>query len=119
MNYANLIISILDVVEPILTVAGVIPTPYAPLAAGIVSAITVVKQELTNSNGQITVTALSVTQAIAAGLAALEAQKALPASPGASLAIALADAAAAGSAAFVAAGAKVDPSLLQPETPVA
>lgn len=114
MSTFSLITLILGIVEPILAQSGVIPASYQNLAAGIVNAINALKSELTNATtGAISVTAISLTQAIASGIAGLAASGALP-SAFAGLSEALSTAAAAGVAEYEASKAKVDPTTLQP-----
>lgn len=116
MGAVQIILIVLGVVEPMLAANGVIPTEYQPLAQGILNAINAVKSSLTGPNATVDVTTVSVTQAIASGLAALEAAKAIP-TVGGGIATALAQAAAAGAQAYVAAVNKVDPTQVQPITP--
>jgi hypothetical protein len=118
MSAITLILTILGVVEPVLSGQGVIPAAYQGLATGILNAIGAVKTALTGPNAQIDIGVVSVTQAIASGLQALETAGALPSTGNASLALAMASAAAAGAAAYTAAAQKVDPTQLQPEAPV-
>ena len=118
MNPFSLILLVLGVVEPILAADKIIPTPYQGLAAGILNAVNAVKTQLTGPNATLDVTAVSLTQAIASGLSALEVAGALP-TTGGGLAVALASAAAAGTAAYEAAGQNIDPSQLKPIAPVA
>jgi hypothetical protein len=118
MNAFSLIQLILGIVEPALTAAGVIPTPYAPLAEGILAAIAAVKADLTNSNGTLSVNAATLMTAISSGLSALQTAGALPAS-WAGVAVALANAASAGTTAYEQSGQKVDPTQVQPIAPVA
>ncbi len=118
MSAYALIQLILGIVEPALAASGVIPAPYAPLAQGIVAAIAAVKADLSGSNGTLTVNAVTLMTAISSGLQALQVAGALPAS-WAGVAVALADAATAGTAAYEQSGQKVDPAQLQPISPVA
>lgn len=108
---ATLILTLLGILEPILASSGIIPTQYQTLATGILSAITAVKAELTNSSGTITATASSIIAAIIAGTQALASAGAL--GPASGIAAALATAAAAGETAEGSA-TSVDPSKLQP-----
>ena len=60
---------VLNILEPALAAAGVIPTPYAPLAAGILAAVAAVKQELSSANGTtLSVNAITLMAAISSGL---------------------------------------------------
>ena len=119
MGTVSLILTILGVVEPILAGAGAIPPNYQGLATGVLNAINAVKTDLTGANGQLTINAVALTQAIASGVQALEVSGAIPGGPNASLALALSTAAAEGAAAFAKAGAGVDTTQLQPIAPVA
>lgn len=119
MSAFALIQLILGIVEPALSASGVIPSAYQSLAAGILAAINAVKQDLTGSNGTtLSVNAVTLMAAIASGLQALQTAGALPAS-WAGAAVALADAASAGTAAYEASGTKVDPTQVQAIAPVA
>lgn len=119
MSTFALIQLILGIVEPALAASGVIPTQYAPLAQGILAAINAIKQELTSSNGTtLTVNAVTLMTAISSGLQALQVAGALPAS-WSGVAVALANAATAGTAAYEQGGQKVDPNQLQPIAPIA
>lgn len=108
---ASLILLLIGIAEPILAASGVIPTQYQPLAQGILNAITQVKAELTNSQGQISVTAASLIAAINAGIQALAQAGALGSASG--IATALASAVAAGEQAETTV-TSVDPTKLQP-----
>jgi len=118
MGIVNIILMILGIVEPALAADGVIPQAYQGLAAGILSAITALKAELTNSAGQLTVNGATLLQAVASGVQILQANNILPASA-AGLTLAFTTAAQAGLAAYQTAQAKVDPTLLAPLSPVA
>lgn len=110
---ATLILLLLGIAEPILAASGVIPASWQPLAQGILNAINAVKADLTNSTGQVSVTAASLIAGINAGIQALAAAGALGASSG--IATALASAVAAGEQAETGTTA-VDPTKLQPVT---
>ncbi len=116
MTTFALIQLIFGIVEPALAASGVIPVQYAPLAQGILAAINAIKTELSNSNGTLTVNAVTLMTAISSGLQALQVAGALPAS-WSGVAVALADAATAGTAAYEQSGQKVDPNQLQPISP--
>ena len=111
----NLILLLIGIVEPILAASGVIPSNYQGLATGILNAITALKAQLTNANGQLDVTSVSLIYAINAGVQQLAAANVLGAGSG--IAKALSGAVAAGEADMVAV-TSVDPSKLQPITPV-
>lgn len=118
MNTVGIIQLVLNIVEPALAAARVIPTPYQPLAVGILAAIQAVKTELANNTGSgFSVNAVILMTAISSGLKALQVAGALPGS-WAGVATALADAATAGTAAYEQSAAKVDPSTLQPIAPI-
>ena len=118
MSIVSMILLILGIVEPALAETGVIPTQYQSLAAGILSAIAAIKADLTGNNGQLTVNAATLLQAIASGFQVMQAAGVLPAGV-AGLADAFTKAAQAGLAAFEQAQVKVDPTALQPIEPVA
>lgn len=117
MTALTLISLIIGIVEPILAGFGVIPTQYQPLATGILKAIAAIKTDLTGSNGQLSVNAATILQSIVSGIQVLQAQGALP-TEAAGLVVALTSASAAGLAA-VEGITKVDPTALQPITPIA
>lgn len=116
MGTVQIILLILGVVEPMLASQNIIPQQYQGLAQGILNAVNAIKADLTGPSGKLTVTAVAATQAVASGLAALESAGALP-KVGGGISVALADAAAAGAAAYVEAGQQVDPTKLQPIAP--
>jgi hypothetical protein len=111
MGTFNIIMLILGIAEPLLAANGVIPANYQGLAQGILNAITQVKADLTNSQGQVSVTTASLIAAINAGIQALAAAGALGAASG--LASALSKAVAAGETAETSV-TSVDPTKLQP-----
>ena len=118
MNWFSIISLILGIVEPVLTSDGIIPSAYSGLVTGILNAIQSIKNELTASNGAITVTAATLMSAVAAGLESLVTAGALPASWG-GVVVALANAAAAGTAVADQPVTKVDPNSVQPIAPIA
>lgn len=118
MNIVNLILLVLGVVEPALAGSGVIPTQYQPLVQGILQAVAAIKSDLTGSNGQMTVNAATLLQAVASGFQIMQADGVLPPSVS-GLAVAFTKAAQAGLAAYEEAQAKVDPAQLAPIAPVA
>jgi hypothetical protein len=117
MSVFSLITLILGIVEPILAQSKLIPSDYQGLASGILNAITAIKNELTGSNGQFSVTAITLLQAINSGMQALNVAGALPAGVS-GISSALAGAAEAGVLAYQQSQTKVDPTQLQPIAPV-
>lgn len=119
MNIFSLITLALGIIEPVLSASGLIPASSQPLAQGILAAITAIKAELSSNSGTtLSVNAVTLMGAIAAGLQALQMSNALP-STWSGMAVALAEASAAGTSAYEASGSKVEPLLLQPIAPVA
>lgn len=108
---ASLILLLIGIAEPILAASGIIPAQYQPLAQGILNAITQIKADLTNSQGQVSVTAASLIAAVNAGVQALAQAGALGGASG--IATALASAVAAGESSLSGTTA-VDPTKLQP-----
>lgn len=109
---------ILGIVEPVLASSGVIPTSYQPLAQGILNAINAIKGDLTNSaTGQVSITAITLLQAISSGLQTLQTVGALPAGL-AGLVTALDNSVQAGITSYEQSQLKVDPAALQPIAPV-
>lgn len=119
MGIFNLITLILNIVEPALNAAGVIPTSAQPLAAGLLGAISQVKQDFTSTTtGNFNFSTVSLLQAIASGLQALVTAKAIDPIWG-GVATALATAATSGAAAYAQTGNVINPTNLQPIAPVA
>ena len=108
---ATSILLLLGIAESILAKTGLIPAAWQPLAAGIISAISVVKADLTNTQGQISASTASIIAAINDGIQQLAQVGALGAGSG--IAKALASAVNAGEQAETGI-TSVDPSKLQP-----
>jgi hypothetical protein len=116
MSIGSLILLVLGVVEPALAGSGVIPTQYQGLVQGILQAIQAIKNDLTGSNGQLTVNAATLIQAVASGFQIMQAEGVLPQGI-AGLADAFTKASQAGLAAYEQSQVKVDPTQLAPVTP--
>lgn len=118
MGLFQLIIIISGIVTSALQSSGVIPAGVASIVTAIETAIADFKNAITGSNGQISLSAISILSGISAALTVLQSQTTL-APADLALVQALDKAVSAGITAYQQAAVKLDPTTLQPITPVA
>ncbi len=118
MGTFNLILILANIVITALQNSGTIPAGTASLLTAIEQAIGDFKTAITASNGQISLSSVSILTGISAALSVLQAQGSL-APAQLALANALTKAVNAGIQAYESASTKVDVTTLQPIAPVA
>lgn len=118
MGIFNLIILISGIVTSALQASGTIPAGAASLITAVETAIADFKSAITGTNGQISLSSVSILSGISAALTVLQSQTSL-APADLALVQALDKAVSAGISAYQTAGTKLDPTTLLPITPVA